>query len=146
MRAMLSVASSLLVLSSCVQHVPSPTSKHDFDNSLFEAIALFKEYRLTNSMARDPGLDLGTQLRSSEVHRQLVTRVFHTPDGVRYLASRIGREEDELPMLAILEILSESRQSSAIPVLNRFVLHENPVVSEWASSCLSRALDPNTSE
>jgi len=146
MRGMLSVASSLLILSSCAQPALSPTSRHDFDNLLSQAVALFEEYRLTNSMAREPGYDLGTQLRASEVHRKFGTRVFHSPDGVRYLASRIDRERDELPTLVILDILSESQQSSAIPVLNRFVNHENPVVAEWARNCISRAINPSTSE
>ena len=131
--------SAVLVLAAaaaCVERVPDNQA---FDTAFTETADLFVEYRLPNSMGRPPAFDLDRHLREVEARRREVSRIFHSPAGVQFVTARIQDEPDELVVLAGLEILSESRHRSAIPVFEHLSKSSSPVVAEWAQRYLVEA-------
>jgi hypothetical protein len=116
-----------------------PDRRRDpLDKILSEAVPLFTEYVFPNSMARLPGFDINAHLGEVDSRRKALTAGFHTPEGVRFLADRIGSEQDEVAAVCILKILSESGMPEARPVLERYALHENYVIRSNARGFLGR--------
>ncbi len=107
------------------------------EHQLSHAIDLFIQCSRPNSMAREPGFDLTAHLQSLGAQWDSTTAVFHSPEGVAFLGSRIDSESDEMALVGILKILHESHQSEAQPILLRFARHPSSQVSQRASEYLS---------
>ena len=115
---------------------PHPGSQ-TFDKPLAQALPLFEQHNLPNSMAREPGFDLAAHLADLEQRRRQVTSVFHCAEGAAYLASRIDAETDDMAVLAILQILHESGRPEARLVFMKYANHPSSTVSEWANRYLA---------
>jgi len=109
-----------------------------FEKALSEAVPLFTEYVLPNSMARLPGFDINAHLRDVDARRRALTGVFHSPEGVRFLTNRLGSEKDEEAAVCMLKILSESGIPEARGVVKAYAGHENEVIRSNARAFLGR--------
>ena len=117
-------------VSSCVGREPRASSALDLEKTLAEAVELFNEHSLPNTMTRPPGFDIDGYLRDIDERRMQITKVFYTPEGAAYLIRHLEGESDEMTVLAILRVLFESGEPAALPVFQKYAHHSSSVVSE----------------
>lgn len=126
----------LLLLSTFEAEAIGARQARKLEARLAEAVEVFVQYSLPNSMARPSGFDIDAHRDKLNERFQRLTRKFHRPEAAAFLSKRVDSEQDEMAILAILRILYESREPVAEAVLTKYALHSNEVVARSASEYL----------
>jgi hypothetical protein len=118
--------------------------EHDFGETLGAVIILHVQYEEVRSQ---PSGDTSKAFKLDEC-RRLLSRLFYSSEGVEYLRKEAAPAADDAGTngqvtLAILEVLYESHQPSAVAVLESFTKNKNKIVAGRARSYLRR-LSKNT--
>jgi hypothetical protein len=108
------------------------TDTTNYEKTLLKAFDLFGEYSSPNTQARPKGFDIDKHLNQINTERKKITKIFHSSDGIKYLKEKLSKEKDEVNIICILKILSESHLPQAKELLKRYVDCDNQVISENA--------------
>jgi hypothetical protein len=103
-----------------------------YEKTLFKAFGLFNEYSFPNSMARPKGFDINKHVNQIDTERKNITKIFHSLDGIKYLNEELIKARDEVNIICILKILSESNLPQAKELLKGYLYNDNKVISESA--------------
>jgi len=114
--------------------------EHNYDQVLSVILVYYSLYSGDSIVNSGPaGMQSSSYRLKADGCRAELAKLFYTPEGAAYLTRIVGAQTRQTNLLAILELLYESDQPTAIPVFETYSGNSNRVVANRAKWYLKKA-------